>query len=132
MKIDTKELDRAEKLIEAGDYASAGEIADKELQNFPSLENFASLSRAALLKGNSIMLPLVDKLLDEAVEEKPGVELFRMAWEMFQMSIRLDPQNKEATYNIDYLKHLMVKPKKKRSTQVSDKAAHFLHIYSSW
>ena len=94
--VDTDELDRAEDMLEEKDYSGAATIADELLLKVPSITDLTSLSRAALLKGKIITLPLVDQLLDEN-QENPSREMFQGAWDLFQLAVRLDPENEEAS-----------------------------------
>ena len=59
-----------------------------------------------MLKGKIITLPLVDQLLDEN-QENPSREMFQGAWDLFQLAVRLDPENEEAHDCIDNMKGIM-------------------------
>ena len=104
--VDTDELDRAEDMLEEKDYSGTATIADELLLKVPSITDLTSLSRAALLKGKIITLPLVDQLLDEN-QENPSREMFHGAWDLFQLAVRLDPENEEAHDCIDNMKGIM-------------------------
>ena len=99
MKIESKELERAEVFIEAGDYASAGEIADKVLLWMSGVivssvglsflfSDFLSKVTVEQMK-EELEYARVDQLLDETLEAESGVEMFQNPWEMFQMAVTL-------------------------------------------
>lgn len=104
--IDTDALDRAEDMLEQESYLVARAIADEALKTLPPLEDLSALSRAALLKGKSLLGPLVDQLLDEKADN-PGRELFNPPWDAFQLAVRLDPDNEEALWQLDNMKGVM-------------------------
>lgn len=79
-------VDHAEVLLRSRDYAGAVTAADAVLSNL------ASLSRAAVVRGNALLFPLLEQIMDGS-RDVPSRDAFQEASEMFMLALRLDPEN---------------------------------------
>mmetsp|Transcript_54395 Transcript_54395/g.123000 ORF Transcript_54395/g.123000 Transcript_54395/m.123000 type:complete len:585 (+) Transcript_54395:126-1880(+) len=85
----TSLVDRAEGLMRSKDYAGAATAADAVLSNL------VLLSRAAVVRGNAMLFPLLDQIMDGS-RENPSRAALQEALEMFTLAMRLDPENATA------------------------------------
>lgn len=82
-------VDHAEGLLRSKDYAGAAAATGA------ALSDLASLSRAAVVRGNALLFPLLEQLMD-AGRDNPSRAAFQEASEMFTLALRLDPANAKA------------------------------------
>jgi len=81
-----KSVAHAEGLLRSKDYERAATAADAVLSNL------VSLSTAAVVRGNALLLPLMDQIVDGS-RDNPSRAAFREAGDMFMLAMRLDPEN---------------------------------------
>ena len=91
-------LDRAEGLMEAKDFEGAASLAECVLDGF----DLNMLSRAALVRGKALGGALLAQIKDSE-QAAPDREAFRGAWTMCMLALSLEPENKEARYQVDKL-----------------------------
>lgn len=82
-------VDHAERLLKSKDYTGAAAAADTVLRNL------ALLSRAAVVRANALLFPLLDQIMDVS-RDNPCRAAFQEAGEMFTLALRLDPANSVA------------------------------------
>lgn len=107
--IDTKELDRADALLEKNEFATAAAIAEQAL--LPAMEDFVSLSRAATIKGKALVGPMVPQLID-GEKENPPQERMREPHFLFSLASALDPDNDEAEKHVEIMEEALRNVKK--------------------
>lgn len=111
--VDSTALVRAEQLLEVdGDFAGAASIADATLAPMGDLSALAgdlsALSKAALIKGKALMHPLVNALVSKKKKtKKPAKDAFHAPWDLFKLALRLDPENEEAKWQLDNMRHII-------------------------
>jgi len=94
----TSLVDYAEGLIKAKDYAAAVTAADAVLSN-------SLLSRLAVVRGNALLFPLMEQVMDDNVDDPSRAE-FKEASEMFNLALKLEPENKKARTTIQNMEKL--------------------------
>ena len=77
---------RAESLVRSKDYRGAAEAADAVLKNR------SALSKAAVVRANALLFPLLDQLMDGS-RDNPSRAEFKEAAHMFTLALTLDPEN---------------------------------------
>jgi hypothetical protein len=84
----TSLVEYAEDLVKSKNYAGAVTAADAVL-------SVASLSRLAIVRGNALLYPLMEQLMDDSVDD-PSRAAFDEALEMFNLALKLEPENATA------------------------------------
>ncbi|CAE7688310.1 unnamed protein product [Symbiodinium sp. CCMP2456] len=80
---------RAESLLRSKDYAAAAAAAEAVLRNL------SLVSKAAVIRGNALLFPLLDQIMDGS-RENPNRAAFQEAEDMFVLARKLDPENEVA------------------------------------
>jgi len=88
-------VEHAESLLKSKEYEGAVATADAVLSN-------SLLSRLAVVRGNALLFPLMDQIMNDSVDP-PKRCAFNEALEMFNLALKLEPENATARTTIQNL-----------------------------
>ncbi|CAE7213621.1 unnamed protein product [Symbiodinium sp. CCMP2592] len=90
----------AEGLLRSKDYVAAAAAAEAVLRNLPLL------SKAAVVRGNALLFPLLDQMMDGS-RDNPSRAAFQEAGDMFLLAKKLDPENEVASIEEQNMKSII-------------------------
>ena len=92
---------RARGLLEAHDFAGAAREGSRCLDILPDL------AEVAVLRGNALLIPLVNQAMSDDNTKRFCRQDFKPAWEAFRLARIMDPDNTEAAKELERLGELL-------------------------